>query len=227
MGETNTDVSADKAPLLLTGNTLAATVKTNVRDAIEGILEYGPGDIRCGSDAEVLLYDIAVRVNRGLLDPSRPLMRTWETGIARHAPAAKVIEDFQRFSGELAERWHESFSDPISFAAWVERRSNANGHHLTDGCGRFARALAIAALSRQEFIYPAFQDRHEYFEYIEGPEAEWEQAYTSRIGKASEVNWLELRAPSTRVRSSRFVFAHESEPTPEARSAFQNQAAEE
>lgn len=184
-GEANTDVSALKAPLVLSGDALAAAVRLNLQSAVDAILEYGPNDIRCTTDAETLLYETAARVNHGLLEPKRPLMRTWETGIPTHSPAAAVVENFQRFAEEFHDRWRGSFVDAVQFASWVEWRSNAHGHFLTDGCGRFARAFSIAALGRQRVVYPAFRDRSEYYTHIETSCEHWQQAYSDRIGRGS------------------------------------------
>ncbi len=194
-GEANTDVSALKEPLLLSGESLASTVRLNVRDAALAILEYGPRDVRCALDAEGLLYDTAVRANRGLLQPARSILRAWETGIAAHSPARRVLDDFQRFAAEFAERWEEGFVKPVQFASWIEWRSNANGHFFTDGCGRIARTFSLTALSRQRLLYPVFIDREQYFQLIGLPFGEWQREYSARIEEARTIPVKASSAP--------------------------------
>lgn len=185
-GESNTDVSSLKEPLLLLGDSLATKVKSNFQEAVRAILEFGPFDIRCESDAAMLLFETAVRANEGLLHPARPILRGWETGFDSHAPVARIGEEFGRFAAEFSKRWPGSVKDPIGFAAWAERASNANGHFFTDGCGRIARAIATAVLARSGLIYPNFRNRSEYFELIVQLPKDWEREYRKRCSSISQ-----------------------------------------
>ena len=182
-GESNTDTSEQKPPLLTSGPILASLARQNFLRACSELVSIRQDALVFPTDAQELLLQVAGAINHGLIEPTRSIFRTWETGICEHTPVAGIEEGFRSLATELHSRWPASFSDSISFAAWVERSLNAHGHLLTDGCGRISKAFSVAALARQGLVYPSFDGPTEYIDLITGDEGSWYESYRERVSR--------------------------------------------
>jgi Fic family protein len=68
----------------------------------------------------------------------------------------------EQFERELVDWDRVRLTTPVEYAAWIEQRFDHQLHPLYDGCGRVARAHAMAALIPAGILYPQFPNRDEY-----------------------------------------------------------------
>jgi hypothetical protein len=179
-GISNTETSADKLPLRLTGDALRAKSAENERRVHRSLFETRQDRAPQGGDeVQTLLFQLADTTNEGLLPAGR--FRIWEIGSnqselpAGEAPitAAQAKVTAQALPTAVASfcetvylRWEELESgDPVPLASWAEWELNGGSlHPFYDGCGRISRSFGAMLLLRGSTLLPLYDTMDAYFE---------------------------------------------------------------
>jgi hypothetical protein len=194
-GQSDTGTSAEKLPLLLSGDALKEQVEQNEREVHKFIHAQRNAEApSCAADVQKLLFHIADLTNHNLLPdgglrtwPIEPNQRSLTSGEVISGPAAKVPpEKLETAIAEFAETiwdcWREIAQDPVPLAAWAEWELNGGSlHPFYDGCGRISRAFAAALLVRGRCLLPLFEDSAAYFTIGTCGVSDWVAYYRKQI----------------------------------------------
>lgn len=172
-GISDTSTSGQKMKLALEGDSLKAKIAENFRNALRFLLACRDLEIKDVEDVR-RLFDVTVNtLNDGLVQHEQGRWRTWNTNIPGHSKPEQIDTAMESFYAEFQRRFNDQDSNAIEFAAWVEKRLNAEIHPLSDGCGRVSKALATFILARDGYLYPTHKSRDEYYSKINLPLREW------------------------------------------------------
>jgi len=177
-GESNTDISQDKPPLLVSGEDLKNKVAENFINAAAFAHSSLKAGVTSSADMQRVIYITTFHANRGLVDHAAGFFRSWPGHSGQPAPP-ELPQAFSDFSRTLFEKLSQG-TDKIEVAAWIEHTFNAQIHPLSDGCGRVSKALSTAVLAIEGKSYPAFASRDEYFSFLLRPLGEFAAKYREK-----------------------------------------------
>jgi len=177
-GESNTDVSQDKLPLLISGEALKDRVAENFFNAAAFAHSCFLAGIKSPAEMERVIFLTTLHANRGLVDESLGFFRSWPGHEGQPAPD-NLPQAFSEFASTLLEKLSQS-ADKVEVAAWIEHTFNAQIHPLSDGCGRVSKALSTAVLALEGKPFPAFANRDEYFSSLLRPLEEFTAIYRGK-----------------------------------------------
>jgi len=180
-GISDTSTSDQKQALLYEGPELATLVSRNFTSVLTRLLESNELNLPTETEVEQFFVSLVGALNYGLTRSGQGMWRSWETGIKGQSSPDEIDHHMRIFYREFAEKFNYAHHDPIAFAAWNEKRLNAEIHPLADGCGRTSKALAVLILGRANLLYPRHQSREVYFERINLPLDQWTSYYRGEV----------------------------------------------
>lgn len=176
-GVSDTSSSVDKQKLAVSeGEKLAAKTAENFKGALRRVWDDKNREFKSAAEVHKFTEDLARKVNEGVLPAGQGLYRTWETP-NNQTPPKEIREATRAFSGQLYEKL-SSGADPVSTAAWVEKRMSVI-HPWADGVGRTTKALSAFVLVRGGQQIPKYPDRKTYYAEIRKSPESWERYYRS------------------------------------------------
>ena len=164
------------------GEGLKSRVATNFLDTVRSLLKRRDVAVNTPVDVKTLICETVARANKGLVTKGHGFWRQWESKVPAHPHPDNIESEMEKFYREFLEKHNDPKIDPIDFAAWIEKRFNAEIHPLADGCGRTSKALAAFVLVAAGLPYPEFPSREAYFENIGRSLPQWTAYYRSLIG---------------------------------------------